>query len=166
MSAERDRHTCCVALLVLTAAALGLGGAARFGTRPVTSLLAATLSRVPRRSRAYQVPRDWVVEGSWPTGRFSPEAPEIVAYAVEVASRLRAAIAGMNKTKLSQRAEIKRSTLYDVLAGTSWVDTVTLAKLETTLGVRLWPEEPPVLSRVTAPTPPDVGDEAAGPKHT
>jgi hypothetical protein len=58
-----------------------------------------------------------VVEGSWPTGRFSAEAPEIVAHAVEVAARLQAALAGKNKTKLSERAETKRSTLYDVLSG-------------------------------------------------
>lgn len=83
-----------------------------------------------------------MVEGSWPTGRFDPEAPDAVAHAVAVAVALEAALTGRNKSEVAELADIRRSTLYDLLAGNTWADMVTLAKLETCLETALWPREP------------------------
>jgi DNA-binding phage protein len=103
---------------------------------------------VPRRSRTFGVPSQWVVAGKWPdTAQFSDDAPEAVAHALAIAIALAAALEGKNKSKVAQAAQIERSTLYDIIAGNTWPDTVTLAKLEAELGVTLWPSTPPKLQR-------------------
>ena len=43
---------------------------------------------------------------------------------------------------MAAAAQIDRSTIYDILAGRSWPDTVTLAKLERHLNLGLWPTHP------------------------
>jgi DNA-binding phage protein len=96
---------------------------------------------VPRRSKPYRAPRDWVADGDWPDARFYADTPDVVGYAAEIARRLGAVVRAVNKTELSTSAEIERSTLYDVLAGRTWPDIITLAQLERLLEVRLWPSE-------------------------
>jgi len=81
--------------------------------------------------------------GSWPDGQFSADAPAEVAHAVAIAVALSAALEGRSKKDVAEAARIERSTLYDILTGRSWPDTVTLVKLETVLGVTLWPVVPP-----------------------
>jgi DNA-binding phage protein len=98
--------------------------------------------RVPRRSSAYGAPREWLREGSWPDGTFSADTPEPVAHAVAIAVALDAALRGRNKSEVATGAGIERSTLYDILSGNAWPDTLTLAKLESHLGVTLWPDSP------------------------
>ena len=88
-----------------------------------------------------------MVEGEWPDGVFSDDAPEVVAYAVEVSRLLGAAMVGVNKSRLAQEAEVDRATLYALLGGTTWADMVTLGKLERVLRVSLWPQDPPALRR-------------------
>jgi hypothetical protein len=82
------------------------------------------------------------MEGSWPNGQFDPEAPEVLAHAVAVSVALSAALEGRNKSEVASEADITRSTLYDILAGNTWADMVTLAKLESCLDTGLWPREP------------------------
>ena len=97
---------------------------------------------MPRRSRGYRPPRDWVAEGEWPSGALADDAPTAVTYAVEISKRLEVGLRGRSKAEVARKAEIERTTLYDVLTGRTWVDAVTLAKLEEALGTRLWPDHP------------------------
>jgi hypothetical protein len=97
---------------------------------------------MPRRSNSYRVPCEWLATGSWPDGTFEAETPDAVAHAVAIARALREALGDRNKSDLAGRAGIERSTLYDILAGKSWPDTVTLANLERELSTSLWPETP------------------------
>lgn len=103
---------------------------------------ARNLLRMPRRSREYRTPRDWLAEGEWPDGTFLEDAPTAVAYAVEIARRLDDSLQGRSKAELARQAGIERTTLYDVLSGRTWPDAVTLAKLEEALKARLWPDQP------------------------
>lgn len=97
---------------------------------------------MPRRSSSYRQPVDWLVDGTWPDGEFDAEAPPALAHAVAIANALASALDGLNKSSVCAEANIERSTLYDLLGGKSWADTITLANLERTLGVTLWPLEP------------------------
>ncbi|SDS83512.1 Helix-turn-helix [Nocardioides scoriae] len=109
---------------------------------------------MPRRSSLYRVPNQWLSAGTWPRGTFTADAPDAVAHAVAIAMALAAALEGRNKSEVAAAAEIERSTLYDILAGKSWPDTVTLAKLEAHLGQTLWPATPaPPLRRATDKAP-------------
>lgn len=94
---------------------------------------------MPRRNGSFRTPTGWLAEGEWPEGVFDSDTPEVVAHAVAVAKALSAALEGRSKTEVCARAGIERSTLYDVLGGKTWADIITLAKLENTLGVVLWP---------------------------
>ena len=73
------------------------------------------------------------MSGTWPDGTFSQDAPDAVAYAVAIALALAAALKGRNKSEVAAAAGLERSTLYDILAGQTWPDTVTLARLEACL---------------------------------
>lgn len=101
-----------------------------------------------RRTFGSRPPKEWLIAGSWPDGEFDPDAPEVVAHAVAVSVALSTALAGRNKSEIATAADIRRSTLYDILAGNTWADMVTLAKLESCLETALWPREPaPALKR-------------------
>lgn len=112
---------------------------------------------MPRRSGPAGSPNDWLEEGSWPDGPALPGAPDVVAYAVAIARSLDDALQGLVRSHVAEQAGIERSTLYDILAGNTWPDMVTLAKLEQTLNVTLWPAAPP--RPLTAP---NDGDDQAG----
>lgn len=99
---------------------------------------------MPRRSQQYAIPREWVEAGQWPDGPLAPDAPEVVQYAIHISQQLRAAIAGKSKVDVARRAGIERTTLYDILDGRTWADTVSLARLEMALQTRLWPLAPMV----------------------
>lgn len=94
------------------------------------------------RQPGYRVPCDWLAEGDWPTGEFERDAPEDVAVAVAIAKALQVALEGRNKTRIATAAGIERSTLYDILAGRSWPDMISLSKLERELDQGLWPQHP------------------------
>ncbi|MCW2788354.1 MAG: hypothetical protein JWP56_657 [Aeromicrobium sp.] len=101
-----------------------------------------------RRTFGSKAPREWLLDGAWPDGEFDPEAPQVLAHAVAVSVALSAALEGRNKSEVAESADIRRSTLYDILSGNTWADMVTLAKLEACLGTALWPREPaPQLKR-------------------
>lgn len=96
---------------------------------------------MPRRSSQYRVPRDWLTSGTWPNGTFAADSPEVVAHAVAIANALEDALGKANRSQVCANAGIQRSTLYDILAGRSWPDTVTLARLELELNKTLWPTD-------------------------
>lgn len=107
----------------------------------------ANLWPMPRRSEAYGTPRQWLVRGSWPNGTFREDTPEVVAYAVQLAITLEAALEGLNKSAVASSASLTRTTLYDMLAGNAWADMVSIARLEEALQTDLWPTRPPRLNR-------------------
>ncbi|NUR14914.1 helix-turn-helix domain-containing protein [Terrabacter sp. C0L_2] len=109
---------------------------------------------MPRRSGPPGSPSDWLADGEWPDGDFKADAPEVVAYAVQIARALDEALEGQVRSHVAQSAGIERSTLYDILAGNTWPDMVTLAKLEQALSVTLWPSQPPTLPRSPRPSRP------------
>ena len=102
---------------------------------------------MPNRSAAYGTPRQWLVHGSWPTGVFRADTPEVVAYAVQLAITLDAALEGLNKSAVASSANLARNTLYDLLSGNSWADMISIARLEEVLQTELWPANPPRLRR-------------------
>lgn len=83
-------------------------------------------------------PRSFIVSGDWPDGEVEGPAP--VLYAAEVARRLATAVDGRSLRDVAAEADLDHTTLWAVLRGDRWPDLVTLAKLETALGVRLWPD--------------------------
>lgn len=105
------------------------------------------LAGVPRRSAAYGLPCEWVVDGEWPDATFRADTPDVVAYAAELSRRLGQALAGKSKTDVAARSNLTRPTLYDILQGKSWPDMISIARLETALEVDLWPASPPPLRR-------------------
>jgi hypothetical protein len=92
-----------------------------------------------RRVDAVQRPIDYLHSGKWPEGTVDGSIP--AEYARRIAVKLTAAI---NKQDLSiyeaaRRCSVSRETLVRALAGETYPDLLTLARLETGLGVPLWP---------------------------
>lgn len=81
-------------------------------------------------------------DGLWPEGPFAEDSPTAVAYAVEISRRLQRSMGDRSRTDIARDANIERSTLYDLLAGRSWPDAITIAQLEQVLQTRLWPDHP------------------------
>lgn len=102
---------------------------------------------MPRRSERDAAPRQWLVAGEWPEGEFHEDAPDTVAYAVEIAKALEKALGGETKASVAASAQIQRTVLYRILEGASWPDSLSVAKLELALGAKLWPADPPKLRR-------------------
>lgn len=98
------------------------------------------MSGVPPRRNPTGPPREYLAAGEWPDGRLKKSAPVAAQYALEVSRRLRAATEDRPLAAVAEEAAIARSTLYDLLQGRTWADLQSLAKLETVLGHRLWPD--------------------------
>lgn len=69
-------------------------------------------------------------------------APPAVAYAVAISRRLEEGLGSRSKAGVAREANLERSTLYDLLAGRTWPDAITIAQLEQVLETRLWPDHP------------------------
>lgn len=93
---------------------------------------------VPRRTGITGPPRSYLRSGSWPTG--TVEDPPEAVYAAEVARRLKAAIGERSLRAVAREAGLDHTTVRAVLAGDRWPDLVTIARLETALDARLWPD--------------------------
>lgn len=93
-----------------------------------------------------RTPLSWVVDdGVWPDGPYFANTPVEVVYAAGIAVNLAAALEGHPRAAVARRADVARSTLYDILGGKTWPDFVSLVKLGEVLGVTLWPEAPPAV---------------------
>ncbi len=57
-----------------------------------------------------------------------------------MAQRLRGQLSDRALAAVCRDAGLARSTVQDLLAGRTWPDLVTLAKLEDALDARLWPQ--------------------------
>lgn len=96
---------------------------------------------VPRRSITGP-PRAFTRRGAWP-GTPKADAPPAVEYALRIAANLAMLVDERTVTEVAAAARVARSTIYDIINGTTWPDLVTVAHLETAFGVRLWPDELP-----------------------
>lgn len=96
---------------------------------------------MPRRRQSLPPPRAYSADDIWPHGPLVADAPVAARYAQQIALRLLAALGDRNRTEVADRADLSRSTLHDLSTGRTWPDVVSLAKLETVLATRLWPDE-------------------------
>lgn len=94
---------------------------------------------MPRRSGIIGPPNSYV-DGSWLDGEV--KGPEAVGYAQEISRRLVAVIGDRSLREVARGAGLDHTTVSAIISGERWADLVTLAKLETVLQVRLWPEGP------------------------
>jgi hypothetical protein len=106
---------------------------------------ASTLTAVTQRRNSSGAPRDAVGDGgSWPDDPMPGGAPAgdgsaaACVAAAKIAERLQIALEGRTVAGVAREADVARSTIYDILAGNTWPDIVTLFKLEKSLKVRLW----------------------------
>lgn len=90
-----------------------------------------------RRSRVGP-PRDYV-DGEWPSGRPIPGAPKAFGHARAIAIRLAGALEGLSVSDVARRADLARSTVYDLVGGRTWPDLISLGKLEDVLDIELLP---------------------------
>lgn len=98
---------------------------------------------MPTRSGLQGEPRDFLAPaGTWPEGPFLTDVPATILYAADIVTRLRAAIAaaGWSNTQAAAEIGIGRQGLQSILGGKALPDLHTLARAETALGVRLWPD--------------------------
>ncbi|WP_216892060.1 helix-turn-helix domain-containing protein [Nocardia alni] len=72
----------------------------------------------------------------WPTTPATSPVAEAVRLLV---ANLRAAIDQASARDLAARTGVHHSVIARILAGTTWPDAETIARLETGLGVALWP---------------------------
>lgn len=86
------------------------------------------------RSARY-TPREHLISGEWPTGRFDDTAAEAVAGFV---ARLREAMGGRSLREVEALTDVSYSGLSKVLNGDVWPDAQTIARLEEGLEASLW----------------------------
>lgn len=81
-------------------------------------------------------------EGTWPDGPFKPDAPAYVPRIATLARRLidYAAERGWSQRALAEHTGVNLNTINYIFLGRVIPDTATLATLEATLNISLWPE--------------------------
>lgn len=97
---------------------------------------------MPRRRDVAGPPAGFVAEGgSWPGGPFVEGAPTAVDVAAEISARLRTAIdtSGQSVTQVAAGLQVARTTVYDILNGTTFPDITTVANAEVYFDCPLWP---------------------------
>lgn len=97
------------------------------------------MARRPRKP-----PADYVTaRGKWPAGPFRTGAPPYVPVVAHIAGTLLATITaqGVSQRGLARESGLTVSTINDLINGLLIPDAATLATLEHTLGVTLWPTE-------------------------
>ncbi len=62
-----------------------------------------------------------------------------MVYAQRFAASLAGAVRGQSLRQVAREADISHSTLLAVMAGARWPDMITVAKLEESLDLDLWP---------------------------
>jgi ribosome-binding protein aMBF1 (putative translation factor) len=84
-------------------------------------------------------PAAYITAGTWPDGTTAADAPHAIRWAIEISSRLKAALSKTSTTAVAAELGVARSTLYDIVNGTTWPDLVTIADLEVVLDIELLP---------------------------
>ena len=107
---------------------------------------------MPARTGLAASPAEYLLAGeAWPTGRLAKSAPPEAALVAGIASRMLGAMEGLSIRELARRSDVSPQTVSNLLAGRTWGDVVTLARIERTLGVPLWGVEHHVAS-IGSPT--------------
>lgn len=97
---------------------------------------------MPARTRLASAPVEYLLAGeSWPGGRLRKDAPAEAALAAGIASRMVEAMGGLSIRELARRSDVSPQTVSNLVAGRTWGDVVTLARIERALGVALWGNE-------------------------
>ncbi|MEV8389160.1 MULTISPECIES: helix-turn-helix transcriptional regulator [unclassified Streptomyces] len=93
------------------------------------------------RSHGDDAPASYLAEGVWPDGRLREDAPVSAVYAQTFARRLRTVIGerGLNPFAVERITGVSRRTVERTLKGQVLPDFGAVARLETELGVDLWP---------------------------
>jgi DNA-binding phage protein len=91
-----------------------------------------------RRRGVEGPPASYVVSGQWPHGELG--GPVAAKYVQAIARRLTRAIGDRSLRQVADDADLQHRTVRSLLSGESWPDVITVAKLEQSLGVRLWPD--------------------------
>jgi len=86
------------------------------------------------------VPLEYLIHGQWPDGLLGQDAPIEALYAQQIAVRLRDGLQGQSISAVCRQAGVNRSTVQDILAGRTYGQVASIARLESVLRVRLWPE--------------------------
>lgn len=94
---------------------------------------------MPNRGRLQGEPLSYVADGDWLTGELIADAPVEVRACRIAAQRLELAIHDMPRGQAADLLAISRQTLYDLLKGRNFLDTLTLARAEAALSRSLWP---------------------------
>lgn len=68
------------------------------------------------------------------------DGPPEAHYAVEVARRLARAMEGQSLRSVARESGLDHTTVRALVEGQRWPDLITIARLETALNVRLWPD--------------------------
>ena len=77
---------------------------------------------------------------AWPD---AASTDPVVEAARQFVINLREAIGASSARSVAREAGINHVTVAAILQGRAWADTHTLAKLESSLGVKLWPGAAP-----------------------
>lgn len=107
--------------------------------RPEESTL-GYCENVPSRGIAAE-PRAYLASGDWPDGTLTPDAPNEARLVAGMARRMREAVGDRSLRSVASDAGVSVGTVSSLLAGRSWGDVVTIARLETSLNVSLWGRE-------------------------
>lgn len=97
---------------------------------------------MPRRRDLAGPPAGYVADaGSWPGGPFVEDVPIAVVVAAHISARLREAIdeSGQSMTQVAAGLQVARTTVYDILNGTTFPDITSVAGAERYFGRQLWP---------------------------
>jgi DNA (cytosine-5)-methyltransferase 1 len=108
---------------------------------------------MPRRAPDERTPKDYTEFGDWPDGPLVDIAPPEVRYLRTFAQRLRTAVAKDSARGIAHRAGLGDASLRKIIAGTSYPDLRTIARLEDAAGTSLiaeWRERQP---RMATPSP-------------
>jgi len=87
------------------------------------------------------MPSDYLVAGTWPTGRLRRGAPGEARLLAGITQRLAVAVEQSSLRQVSREAHVSTGALSNLLNGKTWCDVVTIARLERSLGVELWGAE-------------------------
>jgi lambda repressor-like predicted transcriptional regulator len=98
---------------------------------------------VPQGDKRSLKPVEYRLKGDWPHAVLDDHHGARVAQ--EVAARLRRVIDanGWSVAEVSRRSGVSRMTITQVLDGVVWCDLLTIANLEKSLGLDLWPGREP-----------------------
>lgn len=92
------------------------------------------------RRRRHVRPTEWLTTGVWPQGHLALDAPPEARVARAIAIELNHVLLGRSLRALAADADLAHTTIYDLLAGKTYGDVITVARLEAALDRSLWPD--------------------------